>query len=122
MIRRHVHFTITALACLYYALILVGADILVATIIIFIIVTTHKLFRVSGFEPDPTSIVSPSSFVALPLGAFLRQAVPRATGVAMTCYSTGTPISPLNFASYSSRCVSEVFDTSSFKRRFLEAG
>jgi len=29
---------------------------------------------VSGFEPDPTSIVSPSSFVALPLGAFLRQA------------------------------------------------
>ena len=33
-----------------------------------------KLLLVSGFEPDPTSIVSPSSFVALPLGAFLRQA------------------------------------------------
>ena len=33
-----------------------------------------KLLLVSGFEPDPTSIVSPSSFVALPLVAFLRQA------------------------------------------------
>ena len=29
---------------------------------------------VRGFEPHPTSIVSPPSFVALPLGAFLRQA------------------------------------------------
>ena len=36
--------------------------------------------RVSGFEPDPTSIVSPSSFVALPLGAFLRQAVHQTYG------------------------------------------
>jgi len=63
-----------------------------------------KLFTVSGFEPDPTSIVSPSSFVALPLGAFLRQAVLRATGVAMTCYSPNTPISPLICASSVTLC------------------
>ena len=46
-----------------------------------------KLFRVSGFEPDPTSIVSPSSFGALPLGAFLRQA-------ALLILFNRAPISP----------------------------
>ena len=54
-----------------------------------------KLFRVSGFEPDPTSIVSPSSFVALPLGAFLRQAV-ALFDLRTLLSSPATPISPLN--------------------------
>ena len=42
---------------------------------------------VRGFEPHPTSIVSPPSFVALPLGAFLRQA-------ALLIIFNRAPISP----------------------------
>ena len=48
------------------------------------------MFTVSGFEPDPTSIVSPSSFVALPLGAFLRQA-------ALLILFNRAPLSPFKF-------------------------
>ena len=78
-----------------------------------------KLFRVSGFEPDPTSIVSlPAYLRAFRQAAFLRQAVLRVTGVAMTCYSPSTPTSPLMCA-YLSRCVDEAFGTSSLKRRFV---
>ena len=78
-----------------------------------------KVFRVSGFEPDPTSIVSlPAYLRAFRQTAFLRQAVLRVTGVAMTCHSPSTPISPLMCA-YLSRCVDEAFGTSSLKRRFV---